>query len=120
MVGLVIRSFGILIRMTFLVALTANGTTAQSPPIYALLANIQIAHAQKAPKLILSDARKSSTCARIVFVHHFHTGEDNLAGVRSKEEYYRDAAQYLNAGERAAAEGGEGVGGTLAFLTRGI
>ncbi|KAI9571564.1 hypothetical protein HD554DRAFT_2320692 [Boletus coccyginus] len=84
-------------------SLTANGTTAQSPPIYALLANIQIAHAQQAPKLLLPDAR-----------------EDKLTGVRSKEEYYRDAAQYLNAGERAAAEGGEGVGGTLAFLTRGI
>ncbi|KAN0091495.1 hypothetical protein V8E55_005061 [Tylopilus felleus] len=82
---------------------TANGTMAQSPPIYALLANVQIAHAQKAPKLVLPDAR-----------------EDKLVGVRSKEEYYRDAAQYLNTGERAAAEGGEGVGGALAFLTRGI
>ncbi|KIJ58708.1 hypothetical protein HYDPIDRAFT_171184 [Hydnomerulius pinastri MD-312] len=74
-------------------SLTANGTTAHSPPIYALLANIQIAHAQKAPKVVLPDAR-----------------EDKLTGVRPKEEYYRDAA----------AEGGEGVGGTLAFLTRGI
>lgn len=43
----------------FFVALTANGTTAQSPPIYALLANIQIAHAQKAPKVVLPDARRS-------------------------------------------------------------
>ncbi|KIJ12938.1 hypothetical protein PAXINDRAFT_14301 [Paxillus involutus ATCC 200175] len=84
-------------------SLTANGTTAQSPPIYALLANIQIAHAQRAPKVVLPDAR-----------------EDKLTGVRPKEEYYREAAQYLNTGERAAAEGGEGVGGTLAFLTRGI
>ncbi|OJA11248.1 hypothetical protein AZE42_09541 [Rhizopogon vesiculosus] len=84
-------------------SLQANGTTASSPPIYALLANIQIAHAQKAPKVVLSDAR-----------------EDKLTGVRPKEEYYREAAQYLNSGERAAAEGGEGVGGTLAFLTRGI
>ncbi|KAH0828123.1 hypothetical protein J3R83DRAFT_3795 [Lanmaoa asiatica] len=101
-------------------SLTVNGTTAQSPPIYALLANIQIAHAQKAPKLILSDARKPATSARIALVYDCHAGEDKLTGVRSKEEYYRDAAQYLNAGERAAAEGGEGVGGTLAFLTRGI
>jgi RNA polymerase-associated protein CTR9 len=46
-------------------------------------------------------------------------GEDKLTNVRPKEEYYREAAQYLNTGERAAAEGGEGVGGTLAFLTRG-
>ncbi|KAG1735969.1 hypothetical protein EDB19DRAFT_1896149 [Suillus lakei] len=84
-------------------SLLANGTTASSPPIYALLANIQIAHAQKAPKLVLPEAR-----------------EDKLTNVRPKEEYYREAAQYLNTGERAAAEGGEGVGGTLAFLTRGI
>lgn len=55
-----------------------------------------------------------------MLVRDRRAGEDKLTGVRSKEEYYRDAAQYLNAGERAAAEGGEGVGGTLAFLTRGI
>lgn len=55
-----------------------------------------------------------------MLVHGLDLGEDKLVGVRSKEEYYRDAAQYLNAGERAAAEGGEGVGGTLAFLTRGM
>lgn len=108
------------IHVEFFVALTANGTTAQSPPIYALLANIQIALAQKAPKLILPDARKAWTFARVSFVHDCYVGEDKLTGVRSKEEYYRDAAQYLNAGERAAAEGGEGVGGTLAFLTRGM
>ena len=98
----------------------ANGTTGQSPPIYALLANIQIAHAQKAPKVVLSDARKPSTPAATVLTYDFHPGEDKLTGVRSKEDYYRDAAQYLNAGERAAAEGGEGVGGTLSFLTRGM
>ncbi|KAG6370024.1 hypothetical protein JVT61DRAFT_12543 [Boletus reticuloceps] len=97
-------------------SLTANGAMAQSPPIYALLANIQIAHAQRAPK----DARKHLTFVQIVVVHDCCAGEDKLMGLRSKEEYYRDAAQYLNAGERAAAEGGEGVGGTLAFLTRGI
>ncbi|KAG1725277.1 uncharacterized protein EDB91DRAFT_1169030 [Suillus paluster] len=33
------------------------GATASSPPIYALLANIQIAHAQKAPKVVLSEAQ---------------------------------------------------------------
>lgn len=37
-------------------ALTTNGTTASSLPIYALLANIQLAHARKAPKLVLADA----------------------------------------------------------------
>ncbi|KAG1889868.1 hypothetical protein F4604DRAFT_1707232 [Suillus subluteus] len=83
--------------------LHANGTTASSPPIYALLANIQIAHAQKAPKLVLSEAR-----------------EDKLTNVRPKEEYYQASCSSISTtGERAAAEGGEGVGGTLAFLTRG-
>ncbi|EGO00400.1 hypothetical protein SERLA73DRAFT_122419 [Serpula lacrymans var. lacrymans S7.3] len=80
-----------------------NGAIASSPPIYSLLANIQIARARKAPKLIIPSAR-----------------EDRLSNERPKEEYYKEAAQYLNSGERAAAESGEGVGGTLAFLTRGI
>ena len=47
-------------------------------------------------------------------------GQDILAGEKSKEAYYKDSAQFLNAGEKAAYEGGEGSGGTLAFLTRGI
>ncbi|KAH7907720.1 hypothetical protein BJ138DRAFT_1116454 [Hygrophoropsis aurantiaca] len=82
-------------------SLHANGATASSPPVYALLANIQLAHAQKAPKVVLSDAR-----------------EDKLAGERAKEDYYKEAAAFLNSGERAAE--GVGVGGTLGFLTRGI
>jgi RNA polymerase-associated protein CTR9 len=40
-------------------AFQANGTTSSLPPIYSLLANIQIAHAQKAPKLKLPSARRS-------------------------------------------------------------
>lgn len=39
---------------------------------------------------------------------------------KPKEEYYREAAQFLNTGERVGADSGEGAGGTLAFLTRGI
>ncbi len=38
---------------------------------------------------------------------------------KPKEDFYREAAQYLNTGERVAAEAGEGVSGTLSFLTRG-
>ena len=56
----------------------------------------------------------------VVLVHDYHAGEDELTSAGSKEENDRDAAQYLNAGERAAAEGGESVGGTLVFLTRGM
>ncbi|PFH49770.1 hypothetical protein AMATHDRAFT_76029 [Amanita thiersii Skay4041] len=81
----------------------SNGPTAALSPVYALLANIQIARSRSAPKLILQDALR-----------------DILTSERPKEDYYREAAQYLNTGERVAAEAGEGVGGTLSFLTRGI
>jgi RNA polymerase-associated protein CTR9 len=52
---------------------------------------------------------------------HFNVllGQDIMTNEKPKEDYYREAAQYLNSGEKAAAESGEGVGGTLAFLTRG-
>jgi len=33
---------------------------ASLPPIYSLLANIQIAHARKAPKIVIPDARQYS------------------------------------------------------------
>jgi len=46
-------------------------------------------------------------------------GQDILTGEKSKEAYYKDSAQFLNAGEKAAYEGGEGSG-ALAFLTRGM
>lgn len=46
-------------------------------------------------------------------------GQDVMTGEKSKEDYYREAAQYLNTGERVGAESGEAAGGTLSFLTRG-
>ncbi|KAF5322225.1 hypothetical protein D9619_001333 [Psilocybe cf. subviscida] len=90
------------IATTAIESFQASGSTASLPPIYSLLANLEIANARKAPKLILRDAR-----------------EDNMTSEKSKEEHYTAAAQHLNTGERAAAEAGEGVSGTLAFLTRG-
>jgi hypothetical protein len=42
-----------------------------------------------------------------------------MTSAKSKEDYYRDAAQYLNTGEPLVSDSGEGVSGTLAFLTRG-
>ena len=42
-----------------------------------------------------------------------------MTSEKSKEDYYRDAAQYLNTGERVVSDSGESVSGTLAFLTRG-
>ncbi|KAG6850877.1 hypothetical protein H0H93_007495 [Arthromyces matolae] len=91
------------IARTAIDSLEANGNASQLPPIYSMLANIQIAYARKAPKLILPDARK-----------------DNMQGERLKEHYHREAAQLLNTGEKVAGESAEGVGGTLSFLTRGI
>ena len=49
-----------------------------------------------------------------------------MTSEKSKEDYYRDAAQYLNTGaqylspvERGVSDSGDRVGGTLDFLTRG-
>jgi len=46
-------------------------------------------------------------------------GQDKLTD-KLKDEYYREAAHYLNVAERVGAESGEAVSGTLAFLTRGV
>lgn len=43
-----------------------------------------------------------------------------MTGEKPKEEYYREAAQYLNTSDRVGTESGEGVSTTLAFLTRGV
>ncbi|PPQ73427.1 hypothetical protein CVT24_008133 [Panaeolus cyanescens] len=80
-----------------------NDTASSLPPIYSLLANLQIARSRNAPKLIMHDAQ-----------------QDIMTSEKSKDEYYREAAQYLNTGERVGADSGERVGGMLAFLTRGI
>lgn len=48
------------------------------------------------------------------------TEQDDMRSEKAKDEYYRDAAQYLNTGDRVGAESGEGISGTLTFLTRGV
>lgn len=50
----------------------------------------------------------------------YESGQDVLTQEKSKEEYHRDAAQFLNTGERVSAESGDVVDGTLSFLTRGM
>ncbi|KAF8629881.1 hypothetical protein AX15_003240 [Amanita polypyramis BW_CC] len=90
------------IALTAVESFNASGSAAALPPMYALLANIKIVRASTQPKLVLPDARQ------------------DVLTEKPKEEFYREAAQYLNTGERVAAEAGEGVGGTLSFLTRGI
>ena len=95
---------------------------ASLPPIYALLANIQIARSRTAPKLVLQNTRKclQSLLSNYSLIHAYDLGQDILTGEKSKEDYYRDSAQFLNAGEKATLDSGEGAGGSLAFLTRGV
>ncbi|KAH9948627.1 RNA polymerase II-associated protein [Amylocystis lapponica] len=90
------------IAQTAIESLQANGSIASLPPVYSLLANIQIARASKAPKLVLQDPR-----------------EDFMISEKPRDEYNRDAAQYFNLAEKAASETGV-IGTMLAVLTRGL
>ncbi|KAJ8515561.1 hypothetical protein ONZ45_g7046 [Pleurotus djamor] len=83
----------------------ATGANASLPPIYMLLANIQIARARDAPKIILPDAR-----------------QDNLTKERRKEELNNEAAQLINKAEKFREENPEDAASTntLLFLTRGV
>jgi hypothetical protein len=47
-------------------------------------------------------------------------GQDLMTEEHPKDDYYREAAQLLNAAERVGRESGERVNETLAFLTRGM
>ncbi|KAK7006015.1 Tetratricopeptide repeat protein 1 [Favolaschia claudopus] len=66
-------------------------------PIYSLLANITIARASTAPKVVLPDAR-----------------QDILKDTQTKADLYKEAASFLNSGVST------GFNGYLLFLTRGI
>ncbi|KAL6301253.1 RNA polymerase II-associated protein [Sparassis latifolia] len=83
-------------------SLNAHGDFPDLPPVYCLLANISIARAGHAPKLILENAH-----------------EDMMTSEKPREEFYKEAANWFNQGEKRAAE--SGVAGTaLAVLTRGV
>jgi RNA polymerase-associated protein CTR9 len=97
----------------------ANGSTSSLPPVYALLANIQIANARQAPKIILPQAREFQLGNLSTQLNVMITEQDILVGSKRKEEYYREAALLLNTGERASSESGESGGIQLSFLTRG-
>lgn len=56
---------------------------------------------------------------RLRRVVHLALEQDLLLHEELKEHFYREAAQYLNTGERVSAESGDAVEGTLSFLTRG-
>jgi RNA polymerase-associated protein CTR9 len=108
----------------------AAGSKGSLPPVYSLLANIQLARARKAPKLVLQDPGEPP-CMMItmrsrsssVVVH------DDLRQERHQADYHRAATQYMNDAERAvgqaaaessADEDRNNAVGTLTFLTRGI
>jgi RNA polymerase-associated protein CTR9 len=66
------------------------------PPMYALLANINIARSREAPKIILPEPRY-----------------DNQKSSKSKDDYCQEATKMLNAA-------GSDLVGALGFLTRGV
>ncbi|KAI0743982.1 RNA polymerase II-associated protein [Daedaleopsis nitida] len=82
--------------------LTSSGSVSTIPPLFHSLANLLVARAAKAPKLILSKAV-----------------QDKMTEERPREEYYREAAMFFNQGSRLEAEHGESHP-LLASLTRGI
>ncbi|PBK75995.1 TPR-like protein [Armillaria solidipes] len=93
-----------LIATTAIQVVTADGFPATLAPIYALLANIQVANARTAPKIVLHNAE-----------------QDILASAKTKDDFHREAAHLLNKGDRLSyTEGGSMISSTLAFLTRGI
>ncbi|KAG9220389.1 hypothetical protein CCMSSC00406_0006654 [Pleurotus cornucopiae] len=83
----------------------SSGTTSSLPPIYMLLANIQIARARDAPKVLLPDAR-----------------QDVLTNEKTKEAYHKEAALFINTAERYRSENQDEAEATntLSFLTRGV
>lgn len=46
-------------------------------------------------------------------------GQDDMRKEKAREEFHREAAAYLNRGDKATAESGAAVNSTLAYLTRG-
>ncbi|KAH6914432.1 pol II transcription elongation factor [Coprinopsis sp. MPI-PUGE-AT-0042] len=84
----------------------ATGSSSSLPPIYALLANLQLSYARKAPMLVMDDAQ-----------------QDKLIGETQKTKYSEQASKYLNLSQQAAdlsSDGAPFMGSTLPFLSRGI
>ncbi|TFK25227.1 RNA polymerase II-associated protein [Coprinopsis marcescibilis] len=81
----------------------ATGSSNSLPPIYALLANVQLSHARKAPTLILEDAQ-----------------HDIVENETPKKHLYGEASKFSNIAQKMVEHSGEVMDGTLPFLTRGI
>lgn len=96
------------------------------PPIYSLLANIQLARARKAPKLVLQESRKSARHLQSTVRIEQYVGQDDMRQEHPQAHYHREATQYMNLGEKAIAQAAiEGAGSEkdtnmLTFLTRGM
>lgn len=93
------------IALSAIESFQSSGSTSSLPSIYSLLASIQLAKARNAPKLKLLNAR-----------------QDIMTTEKSRDEYMREATQFLNHGDQAAAEGGEISAATkeLLLLTRAV
>ncbi|KAH8118914.1 TPR-like protein [Phellopilus nigrolimitatus] len=81
----------------------SNHTESSLPPIYQLLANIQLARARKAPKIKLDNPR-----------------QDDMTQEKVKETYHQYAAQQLNSGDGIAQASSSDAYTLGALLTRGI
>ncbi|KIY69855.1 TPR-like protein [Cylindrobasidium torrendii FP15055 ss-10] len=79
----------------------SQGNERSLPPIYTLLANLQVAQARAAPKFILRDATA-----------------DILSDVKIKDDFHTEAANSLNKAQETDTNAE--LNPTLNFLTRGI
>ncbi|KAF7315939.1 RNA polymerase II-associated protein [Mycena indigotica] len=86
------------VAMTAIQVFKENTNEKELGPIYTLLANIKIAYASTAPKMILPDAR-----------------QDLMRDEKTKSAFYSEAAGHLNSVMSTGA-----FGGHLFFLTRAI
>ncbi|RPD78632.1 RNA polymerase II-associated protein [Lentinus tigrinus ALCF2SS1-7] len=83
-------------------SLESSGNESALVPVYSFMANLQIARAAKAPKLILP-----------------HAVHDSMVAEKPREQYNREAAAHFNAGQHIAQEAPTGLS-LLSHLTRGI
>ncbi|KAI0694996.1 RNA polymerase II-associated protein [Cerioporus squamosus] len=84
-------------------SLEASGNTASLVPVYSFMANLQIARAGKAPKLILP-----------------HAVHDSMIAEKPREHYNREAASHFNTGQNLIQEANTAGTSVLSHLTRGI
>lgn len=82
-------------------------------------ANLYLAEARTAPKMILENARAFRVpVLSTAEIHAFIAGQDDIRDEKIKDYYYRKAALSLNEGDSRSRD--LGVGSYAAFITRGV